>query len=184
MSDQPCAVESCGRNARTRGLCNRHYENLRRYGDPIPRKDRDLDDRLREIGWTVTPAGCWEWDGPRNDNGYGIFNALRCGYDGARAHRVVYQHFTGEELADDELLRHQCDNPPCVNPEHLLPGTKQDNMDDMVARRRHWRHDRVVCDHGHDLTLPGATKEYADGSRCAECRRERHRRYVANRASP
>jgi hypothetical protein len=177
MYERDCAASGCDRPAKTLGYCNRHYENLRKYGDPIPRRDRDLDTRLREVGWTVTPSDCWEWNGKRNDNGYGIFNALRHGVKGERAHRAVYQHLTGETLPDDELLRHKCDNPPCVNPEHLIPGTHQDNSNDMVERRRHWMHGRTVCDAGHDLTKPGATRDYADGSRCVTCRRERTRRY-------
>src|SRR5450755_193219 len=83
-----CAVADCSREARAGGYCNRHYENLRRYGDPIPQKDRPLEVRLREIGWTATGAGCWEWNGKRNDYGYGIFNAERLGLPNVRAHRV------------------------------------------------------------------------------------------------
>ena len=48
-------------------------------------------------------------------------------------HRKVYYEATGEL---PEVVRHKCDNPRCVNPEHLEGGTHQDNMDDMKKRNR------------------------------------------------
>lgn len=176
-----CAVDDCPREADARGFCNRHYENLRKYGNPVPQKDRPLEDRLREVGWTVTESNCWEWKGKRNDNNYGLFTATRHGYKNARAHRATYECFV-ESLPDDVLLRHTCDNPPCVNPDHLIPGTHLDNSRDMVERRRHWAHDRTECRKGHDLTQPGAVKVIArPGGRtennCAECERDRKARY-------
>ena len=48
-------------------------------------------------------------------------------------HRKVYYEATGEL---PEVVRHKCDNPRCVNPEHLEGGTQKDNMDDMKKRNR------------------------------------------------
>lgn len=176
MSDRTCTVEGCGRPHKGNGYCNRHNENLRRYGDPIPRRDRPLGVRLREVGWTVTDSGCWEWNGKRNDSGYGIFNARLIGYEDARAHRVVYEHLVGP-IPDGLHLRHHCDNPPCVNPDHLEPGTPAQNMADMVERGRHCMHGRTECVNGHDLTLPGARKTVGDETLCVECARARSRRW-------
>jgi HNH endonuclease len=174
-----CAAEGCGREARGTTYCNRHYENLRRYGNPIPRHDRPLGERLREIGWTLTESGCWEWNGNRHRNGYGMFDAKNLGYVHAKAHRVVYEHRVGP-IPDGLELRHTCDNPPCVNPEHLLPGTHAENMADMVERGRHAAHSRTECRNGHDLTLPGAVRSFTrrrNGretreNECVECARE------------
>jgi hypothetical protein len=76
--------------------------------------------------------GCWEWQGARDERGYGIFTI-----DGKnrRAHRVAYR-LTHGSLADDLVVRHTCDNPPCVNPEHLIGGTQLDNITDRNERGR------------------------------------------------
>lgn len=164
-----CSIEGCDRQARSRGWCARHYLNWRNYGNPVAQRDRSLDIRLREIGWTVTDTGCWEWSGARNEQGYGLFTASRLGFQGTRAHRVVYEHFTGALVRADQVLRHRCDNPPCVNPDHLLVGTQADNVSDMMVRGRHYLHNRQTCNNGHDLTQPGASKNYSNGARCVEC---------------
>lgn len=96
---------------------------------------QSLDERLRGIGWTVTQSGCWEWKGPRNKAGYGVFNARALGHERTPAHRVMYEHLVGP-IPEGLLVRHHCDNPPCVNPEHLAPGTYADNTRDRVERGR------------------------------------------------
>lgn len=182
LKERPkCLVGDCPREGRTKGYCNRHYEHLRLYGDPVAKKDRPLEVRLREVGWTVTESGCWEWDGKRNDNNYGLFSAKRFGYENARAHRAMYECFV-EPIPDDLQLRHKCDNPPCVNPDHLIPGTAADNSRDMVERGRNWRKKRGgTCANGHDVTKPGALRKVTKAGKsetvCVECNRARQGRY-------
>lgn len=55
------------------------------------------------------------------------------------AHRAVYCQHHGVSLGSIRglVVRHACDNPRCVNPEHLLLGTHGDNMKDLSVRRRH-----------------------------------------------
>lgn len=182
MRDQPCKVDGCDRSARSRGMCTRHDNNERYYGRAVPRRDQPLDERLGAVGWTVTESGCWEWGGKRNDQGYGIFNARRLGYEGVRAHRVVFQHLTGRQLSDDELC-HRCDNPPCVNPEHMFVGTHEENMEDMSVKGRTGGLNPATCPNGHDRTKPGATEVVRRKGRktteeaCVQCRRDRIARY-------
>lgn len=54
------------------------------------------------------------------------------------AHRVAYVKANDVSIESIEglMVRHTCDNPKCINPKHLVIGTRQDNMDDMVARGR------------------------------------------------
>lgn len=82
-------------------------------------------------GWTVTPKGCWEYLGCIDSaNGYGRITT-RYGREGA--HRISYRHHHGE-IAKGLYVRHKCDNPPCVNPDHLEVGTPKQNMDDRDSR--------------------------------------------------
>lgn len=53
-------------------------------------------------------------------------------------HRVIYADFHCMSLADIAgiVIRHTCDNPRCINPDHLIPGTQIDNIADRVLRGR------------------------------------------------
>ena len=75
---------------------------------------------------------CRDWSGKQNAYGYGvIFRNNKTYY----AHRTSYQIYKGS-IASDLIVRHMCDHPLCINPEHLLIGTKADNSRDMVERGR------------------------------------------------
>ncbi len=80
---------------------------------------------------------CWPWIGAKNQAGHGWITVTTNGKQRYFfAHKVSYEWEKGE-LNAGQIVRHTCDNPPCVRPRHLIPGTHQDNMDDMVERRRH-----------------------------------------------
>ena len=80
-------------------------------------------------------TGCWEWVAGKCKKGYGTFWA-----NGRtnKAHRFSYTIFN-KEIPKGLFVLHKCDNPSCVNPEHLFTGTNQDNMDDMVRKGRSYR---------------------------------------------
>ena len=77
-------------------------------------------------------SGCWLWTGYANSDGYGKFNLS--GRIEA-AHRVAYREYRGEIPAGYRVL-HNCDQPCCVNPDHLRLGSDADNADDKARRRR------------------------------------------------
>lgn len=87
--------------------------------------------QLRER-YNVTPSGCWEWTGAKTKAQYGQVEV-----DGVTqyAHRMAFLLANGTLPA---LVRHECDNPPCINPAHLLGGDQKDNMQDALKRGRHF----------------------------------------------
>lgn len=75
-------------------------------------------------------TGCWLWFGARNRNGYGVIHH-------GLAHRFAFIRFVGA-IPRGSIVRHKCDTPACVNPDHLELGTQADNLRDIVKRGRHW----------------------------------------------
>lgn len=75
---------------------------------------------------------CWIWIKAKNPKGYG-----KVGVNGKNrlAHRVSYSQTFGP-IPDKMLVLHKCDNPSCVNPDHLFIGNNQDNMTDMSKKGR------------------------------------------------
>lgn len=77
-------------------------------------------------------GSCWEWTAAKNPNGYGMFNYKR---KMQLAHRVVWQ-ITNGPIPQGGCILHSCDNPGCVNPQHLRVGTQDENMKDMSRKNR------------------------------------------------
>ena len=138
-------------------------------------------DRLWAKVQRAGPDECWPWTGAVDSDGYG-----RIGLGGTArlVHRVVYELEVGP-IPDGMEVRHTCDNPPCCNPAHLLPGTHAENMADMVERGRHVprpAHDeRTHCKNDHPFTeentnwmSPPGRRPY---KRCRRCQAEASARY-------
>lgn len=115
-----CKVDGCGGKLKAHGYCHRHYMQLRRHGSigSDRRWARPVVDELADCV-VVEATGCREWQGRTNPFGYGVGP-----HDGRMqvAHRVAYEVEHGP-IPEGVIIRHTCDNPPCCNPEHLIPGT-------------------------------------------------------------
>lgn len=133
-----CSVDGCGRKHDSRGFCTSHARRALRLGlipivQPKSVLAETLRDRLYRHGWNVMPSGCWDWAAARR-HGYGCLGAP--GNAGTvQAHRASYEVHVGP-IPDGLFVMHTCDNPPCVNPDHLRLGTPRDNMADMIAKGR------------------------------------------------
>lgn len=97
-------------------------------------------------------SGCWLWTGGIRPAGYGTF------YDGTRsigAHQFSWMIHNGADCVPPKMqVCHTCDNPPCVNPDHLWLGTRSENMLDAshkkrLADRTHFNSLKTHCPSGH-----------------------------------
>lgn len=75
---------------------------------------------------------CWNWTGAKFLTGYGM---VRLDGKNFGAHRLSYVMKHGS-IPSGLIICHKCDNPSCVNPDHLFAGTYKDNAQDMIAKGR------------------------------------------------
>lgn len=114
--------------------------------------------------------GCWEWTGAKVGGGYGV---LWIDGKNKTATSISLAIKTGSMPASQVL--HSCDNPPCVNPEHLREGDQKENIAEAIAKGRfpqayRFKH-KTACPKGHPYDEKN-TRRYVDkiGKARRECR--------------
>src|SRR5690606_32773329 len=134
---------------------------------------------------TEAPAGCTPSTGTLNADGYAV---LRRPAPGTRlAHRAALAEHLGRPVQG--VAMHRCDNPPCINTDHLREGTQAENNADKVAkgRQRGGRYAQTTCTHGHALTPDNTRMKPNPACRsgydrsCRTCARRRNSEQAARR---
>lgn len=138
-------------------------------------------------------TGCWEWtaglkgSGRKSKPTYGSF-----GYKGKNVAAHRFSYFLSKDhsiLEHPEIhIMHKCDNPKCVNPDHLQAGTHTDNMQDKIAKNRDHNQVKTHCPSGHPYSGDNLYN-HPDGSRkCKACMRaadkihyEKHKEKIRER---
>lgn len=124
---------------------------------------------LGRMGDWFTPepnTGCWLWMRSADSSGYGTLNL---GGRTASAHRVAYEALRGP-IPEGLQIDHLCHTRPCVNPYHMEPVTRRENvLRGYRSRREPKRY--AACRRGHPLTPENVYVFAGDGHRtCATCR--------------
>ena len=135
-----CLAEGCDRIVDKYGgcgYCSKHYQRYKKHGDPHKAdwkrlKGSNLEEKLK-LNSIENENGCWIWQGSKSNHGYGSVSVSRG--KTMLVHRLAFKLWCGE-LPDYLFVCHHCDEPLCVNPNHLFLGTNQDNIDDKIFKGR------------------------------------------------
>jgi len=135
-----CSVPNCESDAKVKGFCLPHYKSFHRIGKPVADRETIHGTLERKFALKSTErnaAGCWIWKGRKDPDGYG---SLRDGEKMKRAHRVSWELHHGPIPEGGKVL-HKCNNPACVNPDHLKIGDHTENMADRKVNGKPWHSD-------------------------------------------
>lgn len=109
--------------------------------------------KKKKVEWQINDNNCWEVTSHAKTKGYPVIWdnwELKLNY----MSRMYYREYFGE-IPEGLVVRHKCDNPSCINPEHLELGTHMDNSNDKISRGRF----RQGNCHGEKCNFAKLTKE-------------------------
>jgi len=133
---------------------------------PIPSDPRTRFYRSIEL----SVDGCWNWKLSKGKRGYAQFwmaGAIRI------ASRASWELHYGE-IPGELFVCHHCDNPACVNPEHLFLGTPSDNIRDCVRKGRQRQVRKQFCPSGHPYSDENTYLASSGSRHCRECIKKRN----------
>ena len=152
-----------------RKYCSRLCANL-----ATAKRKKSVEERFWNFVEKI-PSGCWEWKGALDGKGYGTISTKR-GSSPKKAHRVSWEIHFGSIKEGLEVC-HACDNPSCVNPNHLLLGTHKANMTDAHRKKRidNYKHEKGERGNSATLTSEQVLKirsDYKNGKTISELSKE------------
>lgn len=112
---------------------------------------------------------CWLWRGGICGKGYGNFGLNRNGEKMVMAHRMSWRLVYGD-IPAGLFICHKCDNPRCVNPFHLFPGTRTENVQDMIRKKRDKNSKKTHCKYGHEFKPENTLKGSKGQRQCRICK--------------
>lgn len=137
-----CSVEGCDRGHFGLNFCKMHYRRFKKYGfTGMVGTEQNLYSLSRPndlkkfflSNIRISKEGCYEWIGKKNNDGYGT---LTIDKKTSSVHRYMAALSLGFDIKSELCVLHKCDNPCCINPEHLFIGTQEENIQDMVRKKR------------------------------------------------
>jgi len=146
-----CSVPTCSKPVDKRGWCGMHYRRWQRHGNPMTNlRPEIVRGTPEERFWAKVEKGkieeCWLWLGSRLPFGYGSFGKGR--NKTILAHRMSYV-LTHGVIPEGLEISHTCDNPPCVNPRHLVAETHSENLARSSITQSKRNAAKTHCKHGH-----------------------------------
>lgn len=103
------------------------------HGAELSKRYGTIEQRMDAETHPEPNSGCWLWAGAVDEFGYGRIRTG--GRSKTRTHVLSYQRHVGP-VPSGKVVRHRCDMPSCINPDHLIIGTHLDNVQDRVDRKR------------------------------------------------
>jgi hypothetical protein len=148
-----CKVDGCNEEHCAKGYFKKHYKVFNRLGKPF--SDRPtFHGTPEERFWHYTKKGaegeCWEWIGNKDKDGYG---QMRDGKRMVRPHRFSYEIHHGP-IPNGLSVLHKCNNPTCVNPNHLYLGNHKQNMKDRKKAGNYYKNEKhPMCKFSNETVL-------------------------------